>query len=123
MYEQMFSAVYLAKEGTRSLSEMFKLLPSKKIYEDYYKVIKKPMDLKTIAIKVQQRAYTGLDEMVKDLMLIITNAKTYNEPQSRVYKVCFFLIIGDLQLLYRTFKLHPVFTTIIGIIMIPFRIL
>ena len=41
-----------------------------------------------MAQKIQSNAYTSLDEMVKDLNLIVTNAKTFNEPGSQVYKVC-----------------------------------
>ena len=47
------------------------------------------MDLHRVAQKIQSNAYTSLDEMVKDLNLIVQNAKTFNEPGSQVYKcVC-----------------------------------
>ena len=45
------------------------------------------MDLKTIAIRIQQNAYTSLNEMYQDLMLMVNNAKQFNEPGSQVYKV------------------------------------
>ena len=45
------------------------------------------MDLKTVAQKIQRNEYTGLDDMVKDLHLMVANAKFFNEPGSEVYKV------------------------------------
>ena len=56
-------------------------------YPDYYDVIKEPMDLKTVAQKIQRNEYTGIDDMVKDLHLMVANAKFFNEPGSEVYKV------------------------------------
>ena len=55
---------------------------------EYYEVIKEPMDLRGIARKVQSNAYTGLDEMLRDLNLMCANAKLFNEPGSEIYKVC-----------------------------------
>ena len=49
-----------------------------------------------MAQKIQSNAYTSLDEMVKDLNLIVTNAKTFNEPGSQVYKVCVWGGVRDL---------------------------
>jgi len=86
LYEQLFSAVYTAKEGKTELSDNFKLLPSRTLYPEYYDIIKKPIDLKMIATKVQEAKYGGIEDMVKDLMLMIQNAKTFNEPGSKIYK-------------------------------------
>lgn len=95
VYEQLFATVVMAKEGDRIISEMFKVLPSRTRYPEYYNVIQNPMDLKTIASKIQNNAYTGLDEMFADLNLMISNAKHFNEPGSQIYKVrrrMFFII-------------------------------
>lgn len=54
---------------------------------DYYQVIKEPIDLRRIAIKIQTNSYTSLDDLVKDLLLMVQNAKTFNEPGSKIYKV------------------------------------
>ena len=56
-------------------------------YRDYYEIIKHPIDLKVIAIKIQQNSYTSLGEMFSDVMLLVSNAKTFNEPGSQIYKV------------------------------------
>ena len=45
------------------------------------------MDLRRIAIKIQTNSYTSLDDLVKDLLLMVQNAKTFNEPGSQIYKV------------------------------------
>lgn len=70
----------------RLLHLEFLLLPSKKLYPDYYDVIDHPVDLKLIATKIQTSAYTSLTEMEKDLMQMTKNACTFNEPGSQIYK-------------------------------------
>ena len=57
-------------------------------YVDYYQVIKEPIDLRMIAQKIQSNAYSSLDDMNKDLLLLTQNAKTFNKPSSLIYKVC-----------------------------------
>lgn len=84
----MFDAVATAMDGERMITEMFKLLPSKTKFPDYYNVIEEPLDLRTVAKRVQGRHYETLDSMVRDLMVIVNNARTYNQPGSVIYKVC-----------------------------------
>jgi len=84
--EELFSAVVNATINGRSLSEIFKILPSRKKLAEYYDVIKEPIDLRTIARKIQLNEYKSLDDMTKDLLLMIQNAKTYNKPGSQIYK-------------------------------------
>ena len=55
-------------------------------YPDYYKVIKDPIDLKTIACKIQDGEYRSLDELEEDFGLMVKNAQTFNEPGSQIYK-------------------------------------
>ena len=71
----------------RKLVLMF--LHSFQKYRDYYEIIKHPIDLKVIAIKIQQNTYNSLAEMFSDVMLLVSNAKTFNEPGSQIYKVRF----------------------------------
>ena len=70
----------------RYLALVFYLLPSAKVYPDYYEVIKKPIDLKTIANKIRACAYKNLKQMEADLVLMCDNAKRYNDPKSIIYK-------------------------------------
>lgn len=85
-YEELFSAVMTANEEGRIISEMFQLLPSKSLYPDYYQVIQQPIDLKMIATKIQRNDYHTLLELEKDLLLMVKNAKKYNEPGSQIYR-------------------------------------
>ena len=56
-------------------------------YIDYYQVIKEPIDLRLIAQKIQSNGYVSLDDMQKDLFLMLQNAKTFNKQNSTIYKV------------------------------------
>lgn len=55
-------------------------------YPKYYMVIENPIDLRTIARKIQDGKYTSLNDMEKDLLLLTKNACTFNEPGSQIYK-------------------------------------
>lgn len=85
-YEELFNAVMTATDENRELHRMFQLLPSKKLYPDYYDVIDHPIDLKCIAVKIQTNAYSTLNDMEKDLLQMTKNACTFNEPGSQIYK-------------------------------------
>ncbi|KAF0306244.1 Protein polybromo-1 [Amphibalanus amphitrite] len=52
----------------------------------YYDVIKQPMDLKTVAQRIQASEYSSLSELEADLQLVFRNACTFNEPGSQIYK-------------------------------------
>lgn len=85
-YEELFNSVMTATDENRELHRMFQLLPSKKLYPDYYDVIDHPIDLKCVAVKIQTNAYSTLNDMEKDLLQIVKNACTFNEPGSQIYK-------------------------------------
>ncbi|XP_043487082.1 protein polybromo-1 isoform X7 [Polistes fuscatus] len=88
-FEDLFAAVMTATDPTdnnRPLHAMFQLKPSKKLYPEYYDVIETPVDLKTVARKIQEGAYSGIGDMEKDLMLMCRNACHFNEPGSQIYK-------------------------------------
>lgn len=40
-----------------------------------------------IATKIQNNEYPLLDDMENDLLLMISNARKYNDPKSQIYKV------------------------------------
>ena len=65
----------------------FVLFSVSKLYPDYYLIVTNPIDLKLIAMKIQTHQYLTLDEMENDLLLMIANAKKYNDPKSQIYKV------------------------------------
>lgn len=49
-------------------------------------MIKKPIDLREVAKRILNSQYTSLAEMESDLMLMMDNAKRYNDPKSFIYK-------------------------------------
>ncbi|NXH17459.1 TIF1A factor, partial [Bucco capensis] len=53
---------------------------------DYYKIIKKPMDLSTIKkrLEVSSSSYTKPEDFVADFRLIFQNCAEFNEPDSEV---------------------------------------
>ncbi|XP_038628001.1 protein polybromo-1 isoform X5 [Tachyglossus aculeatus] len=85
--EQLLEAIAIATNPSgRLISELFQKLPSKVQYPDYYAIIKEPIDLKTIALRIQNGNYKSIHAMAKDIDLLAKNAKTYNEPGSQVFK-------------------------------------
>ncbi|XP_036055814.1 protein polybromo-1 isoform X7 [Onychomys torridus] len=85
--EQLLEAIVVATNPSgRLISELFQKLPSKVQYPDYYAIIKEPIDLKTIAQRIQNGIYKSIHAMAKDIDLLAKNAKTYNEPGSQVFK-------------------------------------
>uniref|UniRef100_A0A8C2L4U9 Protein polybromo-1 n=1 Tax=Cyprinus carpio TaxID=7962 RepID=A0A8C2L4U9_CYPCA len=85
--EQLLEAIVSCTDSSgRLVSELFQKLPSKLHYPDYYAVIKEPIDLRTVAQKIQAGHYKSISAMAKDVDLLTKNAKTYNEPGSQVFK-------------------------------------
>lgn len=89
-FEEIFTTIMTATDSTsditRVLCSEFQLLPSKKLYPDYYDVIEHPIDLKFIARKIQSHAYNSLNDVEKDFMQMIKNACLFNETGSQIYK-------------------------------------
>ncbi|KAI9014966.1 hypothetical protein BC832DRAFT_179339 [Gaertneriomyces semiglobifer] len=56
------------------------------IVKDYLTVVKTPMDLGTMDMKVQNRQYRSCEAFLSDFELVIKNAKTYNLPHTMFYK-------------------------------------
>lgn len=53
---------------------------------DYYKVIKKPMDLSTMEEKLKRKIYLKLDDFENDFYLMISNCYHYNSANTQYYK-------------------------------------
>lgn len=70
----------------RNISAMFQILPPKSKFKDYYEMISNPIDMKTIEGKNRNNEYRNLNDLEKDLLLMVRNAKTYNKPGSQIYK-------------------------------------
>jgi protein polybromo-1 len=70
----------------RQLSQIFMKLPSKTEFPDYYEVIKRPINLEKIGVRLKNGAYESLEDMLSDFILMLDNACTFNEPDSQIYK-------------------------------------
>ena len=67
--------------------ELFREIPDKRLYPDYYVIIPQPISLKEIAAKLKRRQYLSIDEVIADFNLMASNAKVYNSDASSIYKV------------------------------------
>ncbi|KHN88716.1 Nucleosome-remodeling factor subunit [Toxocara canis] len=55
-------------------------------YPDYYKIIKKPMDLGLVQSKIERLEYDRLKDFSADVTQIFENARTYNAKDSAIYQ-------------------------------------
>lgn len=69
---------------------------------DYYDVISRPMDLRTMINKIKQHIYDTPEEVRSDAYLIIANCKEYNEEGSDIF-VCAEQLEDFFQDRFRTF--------------------
>ncbi|KAG5982658.1 hypothetical protein E4U55_001568 [Claviceps digitariae] len=63
----------------------FEKLPDKVAMADYYSIIHNPIALDTIKKKAKRKKYRNVDELQRDIELMLENAKVYNEDNSAVY--------------------------------------
>ncbi|GJJ08782.1 hypothetical protein Clacol_003001 [Clathrus columnatus] len=89
--KEVFSACIQAvmdctDETGRKRCEMFRELPSKKEYPDYYKTIKTPIAISTIRKRSSGAHYKNVQQYLEDWTLMFVNAKTYNQEDSWVYQ-------------------------------------
>jgi len=73
-------------EDGRQLCLLFLDKPPKKDYPDYYRIIKTPIDLKTIRQQIKNKEYRDTDSFAASFRLLFTNAFTYNLEESLVYQ-------------------------------------
>lgn len=65
---------------------LFMEKPSKKLYPDYYEVIRSPIDLNTIKTNVDNDRYASIAHCVSDYRLMFSNCRQYNEEKSMIYE-------------------------------------
>ncbi|KAG8741770.1 hypothetical protein FRC10_002437 [Ceratobasidium sp. 414] len=94
--ERVFDTIYTHKVKGRLLSEMFKELPDRATWADYYKIIPEPRALKNIKEKLEKGKYKTAEDLHSDLELVFANAIHFNEEHS--------VISHDARTLQGTFK-------------------
>ncbi|CAH2450423.1 Transcription regulatory protein [Komagataella phaffii CBS 7435] len=87
------------KDG-RNLSVIFLTKPPKRLYPDYYILIKYPIAFDVIKKRISRLVYVSLEEFMNDIHLMFNNARTYNEENSVVYNDAE-LLEGQALLKYR----------------------
>jgi Bromodomain len=90
MMRSLSPAIYLKLTNLlsrgQSISYDFLKVPSMKTYPDYFALIKKPIALDTIRAKINNAEYDDTDALKADLILMVSNAKKYNEKGSPIYE-------------------------------------
>ena len=82
LYDYILS--YRNEEG-RNLAEIFLVKPSKKLYPDYYLLIRYPAAFEDVTRHIEAKAYDSIKEVVEDFHLIFANARVYNTEGSTIY--------------------------------------
>lgn len=75
-----------AETDGHSIADIFLKLPSKKLYADYYLIIKKPVSLNQIRKHLKQEKFATFEDFLNQIRLMCSNAKTYNEEGSWVWE-------------------------------------
>ncbi|CDO92424.1 unnamed protein product [Kluyveromyces dobzhanskii CBS 2104] len=79
-------AVYYRNADDRRLSDIFLVKPSKRLYPDYYLLIKYPAAFENVMKHIDLNLYDSLKQVVEDFHLIFANARIYNTEDSIIYK-------------------------------------
>ena len=88
----------LCVRRNRLLATDFIRLPSKRIYPDYYKIIKRPIALEDIKRKLEGGNYATFEEAKLDFELVFKNAKRFNIKDSQIWKDAKHLHVSPLRL-------------------------
>ncbi|KAL6305657.1 SNF2 family N-terminal domain-containing protein [Sparassis latifolia] len=72
-------------ESGRKRCELFKEVPDKREYPDYYQLIKRPIAMSTLRKRMNSNYYKNVLDFREDWRLMFNNARTYNQEGSWVY--------------------------------------
>jgi len=70
----------------RPIIDPFIKLPDRKLYGDYYVIIRDPICIEQIEKKINSKIYQNLDAFFADVKLLCDNCRTYNEDGSILYQ-------------------------------------
>ncbi|VDC02001.1 unnamed protein product [Peniophora sp. CBMAI 1063] len=88
--KKAFNEVYKAlmnctDETGRKRCELFRELPDRREYPDYYRLIVQPIALSQIRKRISSHTYKSAQHFRDDVSLMFVNARTYNQEDSWVY--------------------------------------
>ncbi|KAJ3035239.1 hypothetical protein HDV00_004147 [Rhizophlyctis rosea] len=84
-YEAVMGATVEENGMTRARTDLFLSLPDKKVYPDYYILIKSPIALDMIQHRIKFPYYKTPQAFIDDFHLMFANAMQYNQEGSWVY--------------------------------------
>ncbi|KAJ3189187.1 hypothetical protein HDU85_002812 [Gaertneriomyces sp. JEL0708] len=89
---KVFESIRHYKDASgRLLAEPYLVIPPKSLFPDYDQVIKRPIALNAIKARLEAGKYKTVQLFRDEIELVFENAKTYNQPQSRIYRDALFL--------------------------------
>ena len=94
---------------TRLIIGPFVKLPPKREWPDYYLMITNPICMKDIEKKMKKEDYHSLSDMRKDLELLVTNCRTFNDEASMI-----FMDANRIEVRYSHFSVPQHFTNIMS---------
>ena len=74
----------IMKSDGYPLAQPFLERPDKKLYPDYYLVVKNVVSFKDILAKLKKGGYGSVDEIGEDFTLLADNARLYNQDTSQI---------------------------------------
>ncbi|KAE8448434.1 hypothetical protein EG329_009499 [Mollisiaceae sp. DMI_Dod_QoI] len=74
-----------SSQGPRAIIGPFLHLVKKKEFPDYYVIIAQPISMAEIDKKIKKEQYSSLGDLKRDVHLLCSNAKTYNEDTSLLF--------------------------------------
>lgn len=77
-----------------------------KLVPDYYQIIQRPMDLETMAKRLDSYEYTTKEAFFSDFMLIVNNCKTYNRKETTYYR-CADSLLQSFELIVNKMGIGP----------------
>ncbi|KAG2023767.1 SNF2-family ATP dependent chromatin remodeling factor snf21 [Coprinopsis cinerea AmutBmut pab1-1] len=85
-FQECFKAVTNCEaEAGRKRCELFRELPDRRDYPDYYQLISQPISLAQIRKRYTGIHYKSVQQFKNDFLLMFNNARTYNQEGSWVY--------------------------------------
>ena len=58
------------------------------IFQDYYDIIKTPMDMGSIKRRLESNQYSSAEDCIQDFNMMFTNCYTYNRPGEDIVIMC-----------------------------------
>ncbi len=95
----LFSGISHPLTNRRDTQDVFAEPVTDDIAPGYTQIISVPMDLSTMAGKVESNQYPSVNEFKDDFVLMCNNAMTYNAPDTIYYGVAKDLLTAGLKII------------------------